>query len=149
MDLVSYWVTLDGQKLGDWMRPWLAVIVLLLLSGCAAQRAAERNAPAVPFKGPLPPVTLTQAQIKAVQKGIAEILPEPRSAVFGDSYRAGRGPYGEIAVCGFVNGKRFVGMFAKPQGETAQFLPIRVVLSEEQQESLRLYCRVNGIYLPQ
>ncbi len=131
------------------MRQAIAIMAALILCGCAAQRAAERNAPDVPFRGPLPPVTLSAAQIKLAQKGIAEILPEPKAAVFGDSYRAGRGPYGEIVVCGFVNGKRFVGMFAKPQGGSQQFLPIRVVLSEEQQEDMRLYCRVNGIYIPQ
>jgi hypothetical protein len=131
------------------MRLGIAVIAVLVLSGCAAQRAAESNAPAVPFKGPLRPVTLSPAQIKLVKKGIAESLEDPKAAVFGESYRAGVGPYGEIAVCGFVNGKRFVGMFAKPQGGSAEFLPIRIVTSQEQQEGARLYCRVDGIYLPQ
>jgi hypothetical protein len=131
------------------MRRAIAVIAVFILCGCAAQRAAERNAPQVPFKGPLRPVTLSQAQIKLVQKGIAGSLEDPKAAVFGNSYRAGVGPYGEIAVCGFVNGKRFVGMFAKPQGGTAEFLPIRIVLSLEQEEGVRPYCRVDGIYLPQ
>jgi hypothetical protein len=124
-------------------------MAVLFLSGCAAQRAAERNAPAVPFQGPLRPVTLSQAQIKLVQKGIAESLEDPKAAVFGNSYRAGKSSNGEIAVCGFVNGKRFVGLFAKPQGGSTEFLPIKIVLSQEQQEDARRYCRVDGIYLPQ
>src|SRR5262245_60862735 len=98
------------------MRKAIAVIAVLLLAGCAAQRAAERNAPDVPFQGPLRPVTLTPDQIKLVQQGISAIMPDPKAVSFGDSYRAGKGPFGEIVVCGFVNGKRFVGMFAKPQG---------------------------------
>ncbi len=92
---------------------------------------------------------MSSAQIQLLQKGIAESLEDPKSAVFGESYRAGKSPNGEIAVCGFVNGKRFVGMFAKPQGGSVEFLPIRIVVSEEQQEDLRLYCRVDGLYLPQ
>jgi hypothetical protein len=131
------------------MRRGIAVIAVLVLCGCASQRAAERNAPQVPFKGPLRPVTLSPAQIKLVQKGIAESLEDPRTAAFGNSYRAGVGPYGEIAVCGFVNGKRFVGMFAKPQDGQTEFLPIRIVQNEAEQEGIRPYCRLDGVYLPQ
>jgi hypothetical protein len=77
------------------------------------------------------------------------MLKEPASAKFGDSYRAGLGPDGKIAVCGFVNGKRFVGMFAKPEGGAVEFLPIRVAVEEIEQDGVREYCRASGIYLPQ
>jgi hypothetical protein len=58
---------------------------------------------------------LSSAQIKLVQKGIAKSLKDPASASFGRSYGAGATSFeNEIVICGFVNGKRFVGMFAKP-----------------------------------
>ena len=52
-------------------------------------------------------------------------------------------------VCGFVNGKKFVGMFAKPEGDATEFLPIKVTVSEEEQDAVKQYCRIDGIYLPQ
>ena len=131
-------------------------VAVLILCGCAAQqeafvrqREAERNAPNLDFQGPLRPATLSKAQIKMVQQGVAGMLKEPASAKFGDSYRGGQGPDRKIVVCGFVNGKRFVGMFAKPEGGSTEFLPIRVALEEVDQESVRQYCRATGIYLPQ
>ena len=133
----------------------VTAVAVLVLCGCAVQneasvrqREAERNAPSLDFQGPLRPVTLSSAQVKLVQQGVAGMLKEPASAQFGDSYRAGLGPDRKIAVCGFVNGKRFVGMFAKPEGGAAEFLPIRVAVAEEQ-ESVREFCRATGIYLPQ
>jgi hypothetical protein len=134
----------------------LIVGVLLVLCGCAAQRevyekqrAAEDAAPDLSFQGPLRPLTLSPAQVKLVQQGIAASLKDPESAIFSDSYRAGTNKDGEIAVCGFVNGKRFVGMFAKPEGGSTEFLPIRVAQREEEQPAAREYCRANGIYLPE
>jgi len=128
-----------------WRR--ITVVAVLALGGCA-QPAAERNAPSLDFAGPIRPVALSAAQIKLVQQGIAASLPEPAGAVFGNSYRAGVYSGREIVVCGFVNGKRFVGIFAKPQGGSTEFLPIKIALREEQQDSVRQYCRANGIYLP-
>ena len=128
---------------------WRAItgVAVLILCGCAAQqeafvrqREAERNAPNLDFQGPLPPATLSKAQIEMVQQGIAGLLKEPASAKFGDSYRGGQGPDRKIVVCGFVNGKRFVGMFAKPEGGATEFLPIRVALEEVDQESVRQFC---------
>jgi hypothetical protein len=87
--------------------------------------------------------------VKLVQQGVAGMLKDPASARFGDSYRAGVGPDQKIAVCGFDNGKRFVGMFAKPEGGAVEFLPIRVAIAEEDQDAVRQYCRATGIYLPQ
>ena len=84
-----------------------------------------------------------------MQQGVAGLLKEPSSAKFGDSYRGGQGPDRKTVVCGFVNGKRFVGMFAKPEGGATEFLPIRVALEEEDQEGVRQFCRATGIYLPQ
>jgi hypothetical protein len=131
------------------MWPRITVVAVLVLSGCVAQRVAERNAPNVPFQGPLRPLTLSAAQLKLVQQGIAQALKDPASASFGASYRAGTGSEGEIAVCGYVNGKRFVGMFAKPEGGSTEFLPIRVAVTEEEQIDARRYCRADGIYLPE
>jgi hypothetical protein len=134
----------------------VTTVAVLALCGCAVQneasvrqREAERNAPSLDFQGPLRPATLSKAQIKLVQLGIAGSLEDPASAEFGDSYRAGLGPDRKIAVCGFVNGKRFVGMFAKPEGGPTEFLPIRVAVAEEDQEGVREFCRATGIYLPQ
>ena len=134
----------------------VTAVAVLALCGCAVQneasvrqREAERNAPSLDFQGPLRPATLSKAQIKLVQLGIAGSLEDPASAEFGDSYRAGLGPDRKIAVCGFVNGKRFVGMFAKPEGGPIEFLPIRVAVAEEDQEGVREFCRATGIYLPQ
>lgn len=139
------------------MRPRIMVITLLVLSGCAAERVAERNAPDLSFQGPVHPVTLSSVQIKLVQQGIAQSLKDRRSlagrpplesASFGDSYRAGISSDGEIVVCGYVNGKKFVGMFAQPKDGTTQFLPIGVSISEEEEAAVRPYCRADGIYLP-
>lgn len=134
----------------------VTAVAVLVLCGCAVQneasvrqREAERNAPNLDFQGPLRPVTLTKPQVKLVQQGVAGLLKEPASAEFGNSYRAGRGADGMIAVCGFVNGKRFVGMFAKPEGGATEFLPIRVAIEEVEQEGVREFCRATGIYLPQ
>lgn len=134
----------------------ITAVAVMVLCGCAVQneasvrqREAERNAPSLDFQGPLRPATLSKAQIKLVQLGIAGSLEDPASAKFGDSYRAGLGPDRKIAVCGFVNGKRFVGMFAKPEGGPTEFLPIRVAVAEEDQEGVREFCRATGIYLPQ
>jgi hypothetical protein len=139
------------------MRLLIAVVAVLVLCGCAAQneisrqqREAESNAPDLSFQGPLRPLTLSPAQVKLVmQKGIAQSLKDPASAIFGDSYRAGIDRDREIAVCGFVNGKRFVGMFAKPEGSSTEFLPIKVAESDEEQPAVRDYCRADGVYLPQ
>lgn len=137
------------------MGPRTLVILIVLgffvlsLAGCSMYRAAEQSQPVdIPFKGPLRPVKLTPAQVKVIQAGIRESLPDPKSASFSSSYRAGVTPSGSIAVCGFVNGKRFVGMFAKPVGAPAEFLPIRVVSEVGAEDDTRRYCRINGIYLP-
>jgi hypothetical protein len=138
------------------MRLLIAVVAVLGLCGCAAQneisqrqREAESNAPDLSFQGPLRSVNLSPTQVKLVQQGIAQSLKDPASAIFGSSYRAGVDKDREIAVCGFVNGKRFVGMFAKPEGGSTEFLPIKVAESEEEQDAVREYCRANGVYLPQ
>jgi hypothetical protein len=89
-------------------------------------------------------VNLSPAQVKLVQQGIAQSLKDPASAIFGSSYRAGVDKDRD-----FVNGKRFVGMFAKPEGGSTEFLPIKVAESEEEQDAVREYCRANGVYLPQ
>ena len=58
------------------VRPRIGVIAaVLVVAGCTAQReqyAAERDAPDLSFKGPIPSVALSPAQIKSVQAGITE-----------------------------------------------------------------------------
>ena len=127
----------------------LLVVAVLALGGCGMYRAAEQSQPVdIPFRGPLRSVSLSPAQIKAVQAGIRATLPEPAAATFSSNYRAGVNANGSIAVCGFVNGKRFVGMFAKPVEGPAEFLPIQVVTHEGSGDDTRRYCRVDGVYLP-
>jgi hypothetical protein len=133
-----------------WSR--LAVVAVLALTGCAAQRAeytAERDAASLSFKGPLHAVTLSSAQIKSVQQAIAASLKDQGSASFGQSYRSGMNVDREIVVCGYVNGKKFVGMFAKPTGGPPQFLPVGVSTDEQEEADVKQYCRDDGIYMPQ
>jgi len=40
-------------------------------------------------------------------------------------------------------------MFAKPEGGSTEFLPIKLTESEEEQAAVRDYCRADGVYLPQ
>jgi len=131
----------------------ITIVAALALGCCAVGNSAEReygdDAPSLPFHGPLAPLPLSSAQIKLVKKGIAESLKDPESASFGRSYRAGMSNQDELIVCGYVNGKSFVGMFATPQGSSIEFLPIRVAQSEEEQPAVREYCRAKGIYVPE
>jgi hypothetical protein len=134
------------------MRLGLTVVAVLLLGGCAAQRAsyvAQRDAPDLAFQGPLRSVSLSSAQIKQVQQGIAAGVPDDGLKSFGKSYRAGVNSDGQTIVCGYLNGRKFAGMFAKPQGGKTQFLPIGVGIDEQEEDAVKLYCRDDGIYLPQ
>jgi hypothetical protein len=124
-------------------------IAAALIFGNCAEREYGDEAPDLPFQGPLARLTLTSAQIKLVQQGIAASLQDPKSATFGRTYRAGMSAQDELIVCGYVNGKSFVGMFATPQGGSIEFLPIRVAETEEEQPAVREYCRPNGIYVPE
>jgi len=124
-------------------------IAAALILGHCAEREYGDAAPSLSFKGPLAPLTLSASQIKLVQKGITDSLTDPTSVTFGRSYRAGMSAEYELIVCGYVNGKSFVGMFATPQGSSMEFLPIRVAQTEEEQPAVREYCRANGIYVPE
>jgi hypothetical protein len=126
----------------------ITIVVALALGNCAEREYGD-DAPSLQFHGPLAPLTLSSAQIKLVQKGIAQSLKDPASASFGRSYRAGMSNQDELIVCGYVNGKSFVGMFATPKGSSTEFLPIRVAESEEEQPAVREYCRARGIYVPE
>jgi hypothetical protein len=133
--------------------PRIAVIAAMLaLSGCAAQRAeyvAQRDAPDLSFKGPVHSASLSAAQIALVQQGIAESLKDSGPPTFGRSYRAGLTPDRQMVVCGYVNGRKFAGLFAKaPDGKT-KFLPIGVSIDEQEEDAVKGYCRDDGIYLPQ
>jgi len=90
---------------------------------------------------------VSAAQIKLVQLGIASSLKDS-PASFGDSYRAGLSANSETIVCGYVNGKKFVGMFAKPAEGPTEFLPIGVSINQEEEDAVKTYCRADGIYLP-
>jgi hypothetical protein len=133
------------------VRQGLTVVAVLLLCGCAAQRASyvnQRDAPDLAFKGPIRAVSLSAAQIKQVQQGIAAGVPDgPKT--FGKSYRGGIGADGQVVVCGYLNGRKFAGMFAKPQAGKMQFLPIGVGIDEQEEDTVKQYCRDDGIYLPQ
>jgi hypothetical protein len=134
------------------MWPRLTVVAVLFLTGCAAQRAeyvAQRDAPDLYFKGPVRPVALSSAQIKLVQQGVARSLTDWPSPSFGKSYRAAMNPDRKIVVCGYVDGKRFAGVFAKPARGAPQFLPIGVAIDQQEEDAVKLYCRDDGIYLPQ
>ena len=134
------------------MWPRVVVFAALTLAGCAAQRAgyvAQRDAPELTFKGPARSVSLSSAQIAQVQKGIAKSLKGSLPPDFGKSYRAAMTADREIVVCGYVDGKRFVGMFAKPQGGSTQFLPIGISIDQQEEDAVKLYCRGDGIYPPQ
>jgi hypothetical protein len=134
------------------MRQRLTVLGVLLLCGCAAQRAsyvAQRDAPDLAFKGPTRSVSLSSAQNKQVQQGIAAGVPGDGPKSFGKSYRAGINADGQTIVCGYLNGKKFAGMFAKPQGGKTQFLPIGVGIDQQEEDMVKQYCRDDGIYLPQ
>jgi hypothetical protein len=134
-----------------WLRIGVAVAVLALC-GCAGQREsylAQRDAPDLAFKGPLRPVPLSSAQIKLVQQGIAANVKDLDAASFGKSYRAATNADGEIVVCGYVDGKKFAGMFAKSARGKTTFLPIGVGLDQGEEDSVKQYCRDDGIYMPQ
>ena len=136
------------------MRLSMAVVAVLVLCGCAAQneiskkqREAESNAPDLSFQGPLRPVTLSAAQIKLVQQSVAANLKDP-SAKFGSSYRGAVSANGETIVCGYVNGRKFAGMFAKPVDGPTEFLPIGISIDQQEEDAVKSYCRSDGIYLP-
>jgi hypothetical protein len=127
-------------------------IAVLGLAGCAAQRESyydQRDAPDLAFKGPLRAVSLSPAQVKLVQQGIAANVTDSGAPGFGKSYRAARNSDGEIVVCGYVNGRKFVGMFAKSARGKTTFLPIGIGLDQQEEDQVKQYCRDNGIYVPQ
>jgi len=133
-------------------REFAVFAAVLMLGGCAAQREsylAQRDAPDLAFKGPLRPVSLSAGQIKQAQKAIAQALTGQQSPSFGKSYRAGQNADGQTVLCGYVDGKRFAGMFAKATRGPAQFLPIGIGIDEQEADSVKQYCRDNGIYVPQ
>ena len=125
----------------------IVVVILPALCGCASSVIKERNAPELAFQGPLRKTSLTSSQIKLVQQGISTSLKDP-SARFGGSYKAAISANNETIVCGYVNGRRFAGMFAKPAGGTMEFLPIGVSINQQEEDAVKLYCRSDGIYLP-
>jgi len=126
--------------------------VTFALCGCAAQResyVAQRDAPDLAFKGPLRPVSLSAAQVTLVQQGIADAVKDQGQPSFGKSYRAATGTDGQTVVCGYVSGKKFAGIFAKPVRGKTTFLPIGVGVDEQEEDSVKQYCRDNGVYMPQ
>jgi hypothetical protein len=132
---------------------WIGMVVAVLaVSSCAAQREsyyAQRDAPDLAFKGPLRAAPLSSAQVKLVQQGIAAVMTDSGTPSFGKSYRAAKNSDGEIVVCGYVNGRKFVGIFAKSARGQTTFLPIGMGLDQVEEDTVKQYCRDNGIYMPQ
>lgn len=123
------------------MWPRATIVAVLVLSGCATSNQR--------FEGPLDPLTLSAAQIKIVQQGVAKELKDPTSPRFGDSYRAGSSSLNrQTVVCGYVNGKQFVGKFWQQDGSSV-FIPIMIGGSEAEDDIVDRDCRPGGIYLPQ
>ena len=52
-------------------------------------------------------------------------------------------------MCGYVDGKKFAGIFAKSARGKTTFLPIGVGLDQVEEDSVKQYCRDDGIYMPQ
>ena len=129
-----------------WQR-LMVVGVLLALPGCAASIRKEQAAPELSFQGPLRSASLTTPQIKLLQQGVSSNLKDP-AAKFGSNYRAGLSANGETIVCGYVNGKKFAGMFAKPTEGSMEFLPIGISINQQEEDAVKSYCRSDGIYLP-
>jgi hypothetical protein len=119
--------------------PWTVIVAVLALSGCATSTEE--------FEGPLDPVTLSPAQIKLVQQGIAKSLKDPASASLVAGYRAGTSMNRQIAVCGYVNGKQFVGLFFYEADGSPVFLPVMIGGSEAEDYIVNRNCRADGIYL--
>jgi hypothetical protein len=114
------------------------IVAVIVLSGCATSN--ER------FEGPLDTLTLSAAQIKIVQQGLAKELKEP-SVSLGESYRAGTSVLQhQTVVCGVVNGRKFVGKF---WSNDSVFIPIMIGGSEAENYVVDRDCRPGGIYLPQ
>src|SRR4029079_5028449 len=101
------------------MRRGVTIMGVLLLCGCAAQRATyinQRDAPDLVFKGPLRPVWPSTPHIKQVQQGIAAGLSDAGPKTFGKSYRAAINADGQTIVCGYLSGQRLAGMLARYRG---------------------------------
>ena len=114
------------------------IVAVVVLSGCATSN--ER------FEGPLDPLTLSAAQIKIVQQGLAKELKDP-SVSLGESYRAGTSvSQHQTVVCGVVNGRKFVGKF---WSNDSVFIPIMIGGSEAENYIVDHDCRPGGIYLPE
>jgi hypothetical protein len=121
------------------VRPRTAIVAVLALGSCTA---STEN-----FEGPLDPVTLSPAQIKLVQQGIAKQLKDPASASLVSGYRAGSNLKRQIAVCGYVNGKQFVGLFFSDADGSPVFLPLMIGGTEAEDDIVNRNCRADGIYL--
>lgn len=126
----------------------IVVMVSLALWGCASSITKQRNAPDLSFQGPLRSASVTASQVKLAQQGIAASFKDGKTATFGKSYKAGISANNETIVCGYVNGKKFAGMFAKPSDGPMEFLPIGVSINQEEEDAVKTYCRSDGIYLP-
>ncbi len=118
------------------------------LSAGARRRASRSETRRTyPFRVRSVPSACRRRRSNSIQQGIASSLKDS-SASFGGSYRAGLSANSETVVCGYVNGKKFVGMFAKPAEGPTEFLPIGVSINQEEEDAVKTYCRTDGIYLP-
>jgi hypothetical protein len=121
-------------------------VISVALCGCASSITKQRNAPELSFQGPLRKTTLNSSQVKLVQQGISASLKDA-SARFGGSYKAAISANNETIVCGFVNGRRFAGMFDKPAGGSMEFLPIGVSINQQEEDAVIVFLRFVLLYI--
>jgi hypothetical protein len=87
----------------------LACTVALLCSGFLCANCANSLAPKLPDSlTVVSAVTLTPAQVTAIQTAVRARLKDPASAAFG-GIAAGSNSEGTIQVCGLVNAKNSYG----------------------------------------
>lgn len=98
------------------------------------------------------PTVLTPTQQKTVRDTVARGLRDPEAARFGH-YTAGKGPKGEIMVCGMVNGKNAYGAYVgeRPYDGVLvsdhEFIIMRVAEDELQTRAVYRVCAESGLPL--
>lgn len=88
------------------MRPARLIVAVAgaVLAGCVAQ---PKPAPGPVYRSE--PVTLTSAQVAAIESGVKAKLKDPNSAMFGRMAGALNPDDGLIYVCGYVNSRNSFG----------------------------------------
>jgi hypothetical protein len=133
-----------------------AIVASLFLAGCAAtpqQQSQRVEAELDRISEHATPVKLTDKQLIAVRKGVAQSLKDPESARFGRII-AGQTSQG-IVVCGYVNGKNsyggyigekpFVGVLVEP--DKTKFSVTEIGGAEKETFVAFKVCRTFGLEL--